>query len=328
MSNVLSWMVRQSTELEMQMNGVERLSHYRNSLPFEKAERLPEIEPPKSWPAHGEISFRGIELRYRPELPPALKDVNLHIPPGSRVGICGRTGAGKSTLLASLFRLVEPTAGTIEIDGINILDIGLQDVRERLAIIPQDPVLFSGSFRYNLDPFGKYSDDEIWKVLDHCGDLKQVISSHPDKLEMTVSENGDNFSVGQKQLICLARAALRKSKIVVLDEATASVDLATDAFIQQSLRTSEAFGTSTIVTIAHRIQTIIDYDLICVMSQGSTVEIGSPAELIEKEDGWFRKLVLENGEAQAANLIRLAKLGRSPSLPPFSGTNPDFSDKK
>ncbi|KXS10818.1 hypothetical protein M427DRAFT_61533 [Gonapodya prolifera JEL478] len=311
MTNVLSFTVRQATELEMQMNGVERLSYYVNDLESEKAPVVEDRRPPEGWPNAGEITFRDITLRYRPELPPALEDVNLHFKPGTRVGICGRTGAGKSTLLMSLFRLVEPTSGSIDIDGVNVLEIGLQDLRDRLAIIPQDPVLFSGTFRYNLDPFEKYPDNEIWSVLAHCGDLRDVVEAHPDKLEMLVSENGENFSVGQRQLICLARAALRRSRVVVLDEATASVDLATDAFIQKSLRSSDVFEQSTIVTIAHRIQTIIDYDMIVVMSQGKVVEVGTPAELVDVEGGWFAKLVLETGGAQAENLHRLAKLGRN-----------------
>ncbi|KXS18959.1 hypothetical protein M427DRAFT_95715 [Gonapodya prolifera JEL478] len=305
-TGTLNWMVRQLAETEMQMNGVERLIYYAEDLDTEAAMVIEQNRPPQNWPDKGEIRFQDLQMRYRPDLPTVLKKINLHIMPGEKVGFVGRTGAGKSSIMIALFRLSEKSSGSIVIDGIDISSIGLNDLRSRLAIIPQDPVLFSGTIRYNLDPFDEYDDPALWDVLSRCGDLKDVIEKSADKLDMPVSENGENFSVGQRQLLCLARAMLRDARVVVMDEATASVDLATDDLIQRTIRTDERFSTKTVLTIAHRLNTIIDYDKVVVMSDGQVAEFGSPKELASKRDGILRKLIDETGPENSKVLLRLA----------------------
>ncbi|KAI9203174.1 P-loop containing nucleoside triphosphate hydrolase protein [Polychytrium aggregatum] len=294
------------TEVEMQMNSVERLAYYGEELAEEAAEVIEGNRPSSDWPAAGEIDIKNLTLKYRPELPPVLNNVSLKINAGDKIGIVGRTGAGKSTILVALFRLIEMAEGQIIIDGVDISKIGLHDLRRHLSIIPQDPVLFSGTVRSNLDPFDEYSDQEIWDVLNRCGDIGNTISTNPGKLEMLVSEHGDNFSVGQRQLLCLGRAMLRHSSIVVMDEATASVDLETDRLIQETIRNDEKFKHRTVVTIAHRLNSIIDYTKIVVMGHGKILELGAPWELLEHESSEFHKLVMETGEANAELLKDMA----------------------
>jgi ATP-binding cassette subfamily C (CFTR/MRP) protein 1 len=295
----------------MTMNSVERLSYYKTELEQESAAIVENNRPPASWPDAGHIEFKQVEMRYRPELPLVLKGVNMDIKPGSRVGIVGRTGAGKSTIMTCLFRMTELAGGSIVIDGMDISKMGLDDLRQRLSMIPQEATLFSGTVRYNLDPFNQYTDADLWDALGRCGgDLKELISDSPEKLEYQVSENGDNFSVGQRQLLCLARAMLRRSKILLLDEASASVDYATDDFIQQTLRTDPRFTGCTIVTIAHRLNTIADYDLIFCMADGQIVEFGHPSDLVKMPNGVFRSMIMETGEANANALIQTATLAR------------------
>ncbi|EFA77179.1 ABC transporter C family protein [Heterostelium album PN500] len=269
LSGELNWTFIQLSIVETQMNSVERLHHYCNL----ETEKLEGKETP-SWPQNGRIRFKNFSMRYRPELPPSLNDINLEIEAGSKVGICGRTGAGKSSLLLALFRLVEADSGHIEIDNENIDQVALQDLRSKMSIIPQDPVLFAGTLRYNLDPFSTATDAQLWEVIERVH-LKEKIKS----LDCLVSEDGGNYSVGQRQLMCLARALIRKSKIIALDEATAAVDLETDAVIQKTIR--EEFKDSTVITIAHRLNTIIDYDKIVLMSEGRVKQVGKPSELIE-----------------------------------------------
>ncbi|KAJ3340676.1 hypothetical protein HDU93_006533 [Gonapodya sp. JEL0774] len=295
-TGTLNWMVRQLAETEMQMNGVERLIYYSEDLDVEAAMVIEDNRPPELWPSRGEIVFKDLEMRYRPDLPVVLKKINLHINAGEKVGFVGRTGAGKSSIMIALFRLSEMSGGSIVIDGVNISQIGLNDLRSRLAIIPQDPVLFSGTVRYNLDPFDEYEDSALWDVLSRSGDLKDVVEKNPDKLEMVVSENGENFSVGQ----------LKEARVVVMDEATASVDLATDDLIQKTIRTDDRFKGKTVLTIAHRLNTIVDYDKVVVMSDGNIGEYGSPKELASNKDGLFRKLIDETGPENAKVLLRLA----------------------
>ncbi|KAI9004380.1 P-loop containing nucleoside triphosphate hydrolase protein [Hyaloraphidium curvatum] len=305
-SFVLNYVVELGSEIETQMIAAERLLSYAEELPQE-APAITDVRPPPEWPSAGAVDFQDLEMRYAPDLPLVLKGVSFVVQPGERVGIVGRTGAGKSSITNALFRLVEPCGGKITIDGIDHTKIGLDDVRTRLSIITQDSVLFSGTLRFNLDPFKLYSDQEIMDVLEHAGNIKELVLSHPDGLLLPISENGESLSNGQRQLVSLARVMLRRSRIVVLDEATASADADTDSAIQRTLREDERFRGTSILTIAHRLLTIIDYDKIVVLSHGEILEFGSPAELVSKPDGSFRALVDQTGPEQAPILIEMAQ---------------------
>ena len=314
MTTSLVFMIRQSIEAEMAMNSVERSQYYAEEIAQEKPgimeadRRLIGADPARPqahphWPPQGRVSFVHLSMRYRPNLPLILSDISIDIRAGERVGIVGRTGAGKSSLMTALFRLVEPEKGHIEIDGVDINDVGLRTLRQSLSIIPQDAMLFTGTIRSNLDPLKAYSDDELWSVLEKSH-LKATISRLEMKLEAPVNEGGENFSVGEKCQLCLARAMLKDTRILVMDEATASIDLETDSVIQQSIR--EAFPNVTIITIAHRLITVVDYDRILVLSEGKVVEFDTPAALLKKEDGAFKALVAETGETNATLLLQLA----------------------
>eukprot|EP01132_Coremiostelium_polycephalum_P003276 gene3276-4104_t len=272
LSGQINWMFSNWTSVETQMNSVERLQHYCD-LDEERPDRVDSIDLPSSWPSEGRVEFINYSMRYRDELDLSLRNINLLIQPGMRVGIAGRTGAGKSSLLQSLFRLVEGCEGSIVIDGYDIAKIGLMDLRTKLSIIPQDPVLFAGSLRYNLDPFDQFTDSEIWNILERVH-IKEKVKS----LDVQVSEDGQNLSVGERQLMCMARALLRKSKIIALDEATAAVDMETDRLIQNTIK--EEFKNSTVITIAHRLNTIMDYDVVVLMSEGTIKQVGKPSEVI------------------------------------------------
>ncbi|XP_070555574.1 ATP-binding cassette sub-family C member 8-like [Ptychodera flava] len=285
MCEYLNWLVSHVTDAEMQMNAVERIEHYRK-LPSERYEGL--RRPPATWPDEGDIKLEGVSARYDEHLDTVLKNATIHLKKGQKIGICGRTGSGKSSLVLALFRMIDTFSGRILIDGFDISDIPLTILRRRLAIIPQDPVLFSGSVRFNLDPVGDTSDEKLWEVLE-ITQLKYVVMDLDGKLEAMVSEGGENFSVGQRQLFCLARAFLRKTKIMVMDEPTASVDIETDALIRKVV--AIAFAESTVLTIAHRVSSILDSDTVLVLGGGEILEYDSPGNLLKQEDSVFSSLV-------------------------------------
>lgn len=289
----LNWIVRQTVEVETNIVSVERVLQYA-ALPPEAPEVNPENRTAPSWPGRGGVSFINYSTKYRANLNPVLKNVSLDIKPREKIGVVGRTGAGKSSLTLALFRIIEPTEGSIVIDDLNTTSIGLLDLRRSLAIIPQDAALFEGTVRDNLDPGHVHDDSELWSVLE-AARLKEHVSGMSGKLDAQVQEGGSNLSQGQRQLVSLARALLTPSNILVLDEATAAVDVQTDAMLQATLR-SNTFKNRTIITIAHRINTILDSDRIVVLEQGRVEEFDTPAKLVEQR-GLFYKLVKE------ANLI-------------------------
>uniref|UniRef100_A0AAF5CVD0 Uncharacterized protein n=1 Tax=Strongyloides stercoralis TaxID=6248 RepID=A0AAF5CVD0_STRER len=284
-TEVLNFAVRQISDLETNIVSVERLVEYCNT------ETDPEWRNEEgakhcstNWPNKGEIIFNNYSTRYRKGLDLVVKNINLSISGGEKIGIVGRTGAGKSSLTLALFRMIEPAEGNIVIDGVDITKIGLHDLRSHITVIPQDPVLFSGTLRFNLNPFNIYSDEEIWSSLEKAH-LKNFALSNAEGLDFIVSEGGSNISVGTCQLICLARAILRKSKILVLDEATAAIDYHTDQLIQNTIRTE--FSSSTVIAIAHRLNTIMDYDRIIVLDKGQIIEFDTPSNLLKNKDSTF-----------------------------------------
>uniref|UniRef100_A0A8C6UE24 ABC-type glutathione-S-conjugate transporter n=1 Tax=Neogobius melanostomus TaxID=47308 RepID=A0A8C6UE24_9GOBI len=283
-TGILSWIVRAWTDVENNIVSVERVNEYAETAK-EADWTIEGSSLPLAWPQNGTIEFQDYGLQYRKGLELALKGITLNVPEREKVGIVGRTGAGKSSLALGIFRILEAAKGKIFVDGVNIADIGLHDLRSRITIIPQDPVLFSGSLRMNLDPFDTYSDEEVWSALE-LAHLKNFVSNLPDKLGYECSEGGENLSLGQRQLVCLARALLRKTKILVLDEATAAVDLETDMLIQSTIRTQ--FEDCTVLTIAHRLNTIMDYTRVIVMDRGHISENDSPANLIAQRGQFYR----------------------------------------
>ncbi|WAR23566.1 MRP4-like protein, partial [Mya arenaria] len=301
--SMFQWGVKQSAEVENQMISVERVLDY-TMLPSEAAlDSSDDHKPHPSWPQNGEISVKKACLKYYPEAPTVLKNLSFAIKAREKIGIVGRTGSGKSSLIEMFFRLVEPT-GQITIDDVNVLEIGLHELRKNISIIPQDPVLFTGSVRRNLDPFRNHSDDALWEALGEV-QLKPAIEELPKSLDAEVSEGGVNFSVGQRQLICLARAILRNNKILMIDEATANVDLRTDALIQRTIR--DKFMDCTVLTIAHRLRTIMDSDRLLVLEDGKIVEFDAPYLLVTKPDGVFKRLVEQTGKEETAFLVREAR---------------------
>ncbi|KAL2478064.1 ABC transporter C family member 9 [Forsythia ovata] len=288
---------------ENKMISVERILQYSN-LASEAPLVIDDCRPPDNWPDIGKICFSNLQIRYVEHLPSVLKNITCTFPGGKKTGVVGRTGSGKSTLIQAIFRIVEPREGTIVIDDVDISKIGLHDLRSRLSIIPQDPTLFEGTVRGNLDPLEQYTDTAIWEALNKC-QLGDVISQKGEKLETTVVENGENWSVGQRQLFCLGRALLKKSSILVLDEATASVDSATDGVIQKII--TQEFKDRTVVTIAHRIHTVIDSDLVLVLSDGRVAEYDTPTKLLERENSFFSKLIKEYS-TRSQSFSSLAKL--------------------
>ncbi|KAL0928634.1 hypothetical protein M5K25_000541 [Dendrobium thyrsiflorum] len=263
--------------LENRMVSVERIKQF-GVLPPEAPWRIEGCLPSPNWPTDGEISLIDLKVRYRPNTPLVLNSITFNIHAGEKIGVVGRTGSGKSTLIQALFRIVEPYGGKIIIVGVDIICIlGLHDLRSRFGIIPQEPVLFDGTVRSNVDPIGQHTDDEIWQSLERC-QLKQAVVAKPEKLDSLVVDNGENWSVGQRQLFCLGRVLLKKSRILFMDEATASVDSQTDGLIQKIIR--EVFSGSTIISIAHRIPTVMDCDRVLVLDSGLAKKFDSPANLI------------------------------------------------
>ncbi|KAJ3072963.1 hypothetical protein HDU98_002550 [Podochytrium sp. JEL0797] len=341
-SDYLVWIVRIQAQLEMNMNAVERVSEY-TEIEVEQAAIIESNRPPLNWPSKGALTVSNLEMRYAPDQAPVLMDVSFSISGGQKVGIVGRTGAGKSSLSLSLFRIVEPTQGTITIDGIDISTIGLYDLRSKITMIPQDPILFAGTIRTNLDPFNEYDDAALWSCLKQVRFMESMQSlaakeqggstgtavkrstsestldgqtgdsevSQSERtgvtLEASVAEGGNNFSQGQRQLLCLARALLKSSTLTVFDEATASVDNETDANIQLAIR-GPSFANTTVLSIAHRLRTIADYDKILVLEKGRVIQFGTPLELMEQEGGVFRHMCQDSGEFDA--LFAMAKKGQ------------------
>mmetsp|Transcript_43066 Transcript_43066/g.69907 ORF Transcript_43066/g.69907 Transcript_43066/m.69907 type:complete len:1092 (+) Transcript_43066:256-3531(+) len=302
LSGALNWALRQMSEMEVQMNAVERILQYMD-IDKEAPLVIQETTPSKTWPERGQVKIRNLELRYRAGLEPVLKGISCEIRSGEKVGIVGRTGAGKSSLSLALFRIVEPCGGSIIIDNVDICSIGLHDLRRRLAIIPQEPVLFTGTIRSNLDPFGSCSDSELWDILQKIH-LRQYVESLADGLDASADENGENFSVGQRQLICLGRALTKRSKVLIMDEATGSLDFETDARIKDFIRSN--FANCTVLTIAHRLNTIMDSDRIIVMDGGRIVDFDTPSNLLAQPRGIFTQLVSDAStvlrQAESANV--------------------------
>ncbi|KAJ3019986.1 Multidrug resistance-associated protein 1 [Thoreauomyces humboldtii] len=310
----VQWTVRMWGEVQSQMSSVGQLDYY-SHVKSEAPAIIADRPVPKLWPDQGDIRFTDVVLRYKEGGVDVLKNINLHIKSTEKIGIVGRTGSGKSTLLTALLRIVEIAQGSIVIDGVDLSTIGLNDLRSNIAIIPQEPVLFVGTIRSNLDPFQKSSDDEIWRALDSV-QLGDKIREMPGKLDSEVVENGKNFSLGLRQCVCIARAILSKSKILVLDEATAAIDSRTDAMLQETIKTS--FANLTVLTIAHRLNTIIEADRVLVLDAGQVLEFDEPKILLDREGGDFRSLLEQTGpeeyrmlyaQAQKAYEERQAKRG-------------------
>uniref|UniRef100_A0A8B9LLA9 ATP-binding cassette, sub-family C (CFTR/MRP), member 8b n=1 Tax=Astyanax mexicanus TaxID=7994 RepID=A0A8B9LLA9_ASTMX len=283
-SNYLNWMVRNLADMEVQLGCVKRISSLLHTEPENYTGDLTPAQVPSLWPKYGEIQIENLSVGYGSSLKPVLKRVNAHIKPGQKVGICGRTGSGKSSFSLALFRLVDQFEGRIIIDGIDIAKLPLQTLRSRFSIIPQDPFLFSGTIRFNLDPERRATDRTLWEALE-IAQLMPVVKALPGGLDATVTEGGENFSQGQRQLFCLARAFVRKSSILIMDEATASIDMATESILQKVVLT--AFGDRTVVNIAHRVHTILESDVVIVMKHGGILEYAAPDVLLEQKDSVF-----------------------------------------
>eukprot|EP01064_Diplonema_japonicum_P019531 TRINITY_DN2826_c0_g1_i1.p1 TRINITY_DN2826_c0_g1~~TRINITY_DN2826_c0_g1_i1.p1 ORF type:complete len:1281 (+),score=331.20 TRINITY_DN2826_c0_g1_i1:155-3844(+) len=290
LGEMFQYMVRQSSLVETMMTSVERLLYYGNKLPAEPGLDIPVTDP--SWPATGNVHLQNMSVRYRPDLPIVLSGLDAVIPQGSRVGVVGRTGSGKSSLFQALLGLNEVVDGKVLFDGRDAAVMSLKQRRGGITLIPQEPVLFTGTVRYNLDPFERCGDAELWDVLENV-QLKEEFKSLEDK----IAEGGSNLSTGHRQLFSLARSMLKKARVVLVDEATANVDFATDKIIQTSIRTAEVFREATIITIAHRMETIADSTLILALDKGEVVEFGPPTELLQKPNGLYRNMV-ETSEAR------------------------------
>jgi ABC-type multidrug transport system fused ATPase/permease subunit len=280
MGGFVNFLIMMLSEVTTKMNSVERLQYYRDNCPSEPDWSVPEdASIPEGWPSKGLIQFRRVQMSYREGLPPVLKGVTATIEPSEHVGLVGRTGSGKSSLLLTLMRMYELNGGSILIDGVDISKIGLHALRRHLGVVPQDPIIFSGTIRSNLDPFNSYTDEDLWQALEEVS-LGKYVQQQNGGLQAELLEYGSNLSAGQRQLLCMARVLLKKPRILLLDEATSSVDAESDALIQKTIR--NRFNNCTVLTIAHRLNTIMDSSKIMVMDQGKLVEFDTPAALIEQ----------------------------------------------
>ncbi|XP_020802461.1 probable multidrug resistance-associated protein lethal(2)03659 [Drosophila serrata] len=296
------WGMRQTAEMENNMTSVERVLEYAQ-MPSEAPLESPKsLKLAKEWPQAGHLRFRELRMRYAPGDADILRGLNFESQPMEKIGIVGRTGAGKSSIIQALFRLAF-NEGTIEIDGLDIGQLGLHDLRSRISIIPQDPVLFSGTLRFNLDPFDEKSDEALWSALEDVK-LKKHVASLEGGLSCHLQDGGSNFSMGQRQLVCLARAILRQNRVLVMDEATANVDSETDILIQETIQTK--FAECTVLTIAHRLHTVMDNDSVLVMDAGRIVEFGAPHKLLQRKEGVLLKLVNQNDAATVSFLKKIA----------------------
>ncbi len=302
---LFQWCVRQSCEVENQMIAVERILEYSilSSEPLEQGKMKPALD----WPQYGVIKFTNVSLQYDKSLPKILNDLTFTIESNQKIGIVGRTGAGKSSLIQALFRMTEPT-GLITIDDINIQDISLHSLRQIISIIPQEPILFIGTVRSNLDPFNQYDDNLLWSALEQV-QLKDLVNEMNSGLDSEIQKGGSNLSVGQKQLICLARAILKKSKILIIDEATANVDFKTDSLVQKAIR--ECFSNCTVLTIAHRLSTIIDNDKIMCLNKGKLENFGHPYDLILDKKTIFHQLIFSLDADERKKLIEISKQNKN-----------------
>lgn len=300
-TQILGMVTRQSAEVENNMNAVERIRYYSDgSVPQEASYEEDEVKPPPDWPAQGAISFTNIVMSYRNGLPAVLKGISADIQPGEKVGIIGRTGAGKTSITVALFRLAELTSGKITIDGQDISKLGLRTLRSHMAVIPQDPVLFSGTLRSNLDPFDQYTDAVLYDAMKRAKLTEERDGKPRYTLDMAIDDEGSNLSIGERSLVSLARALVKDSRIVVLDEATAAVDMETDAVIQSTIR--KEFGAKTLLCIAHRLRTIISWDRILVMDAGEIESFDSPVNLFDA-GGLFR-LMCERSSISREEILR------------------------
>jgi ABC-type multidrug transport system fused ATPase/permease subunit len=315
------WGIRRYTSLEMSFNAVERVVEFMEM--DQEAPDVTELRPPPDWPVKGGIEVNDLEIKYAADLDPVLRGISFSVSPREKIGVVGRTGSGKSTLALSFFRFVEASRGSIVIDGIDIKDLGTEDLRSNLTIIPQDPTLFSGTLRSNMDPFDNFEDEDIFTALRRVhllsnedeaspahtlattsdSTLEEVNANVFKDLDTPVTEGGKNFSQGQRQLLCLARALLKRSRIVLMDEATASVDFETDKAIQKTISTE--FADCTILCIAHRLHTVIEYDRILVLDQGKILEFDNPLSLLNNTESSFYKMCKNSGEFDS--LVTLAK---------------------
>ncbi|XP_051197537.1 ABC transporter C family member 10 [Lolium perenne] len=281
--------IQKQCDLANKIISVERVDQYMD-IQSEAAEVIEENRPVPDWPQVGNVELKDLKIRYRKDAPLVLHGITCKFEGRDKIGIVGRTGSGKTTLIGALFRLVEPAGGNISIDSVDITTLGLHDLRSRLGIIPQEPTLFQGTVRYNLDPLGNFSDQQIWEVLGKC-QLLEAVQEKEQGLDSLVAEDGSNWSMGQRQLFCLGRTLLRRCRILVLDEATASIDNATDAILQKTIRTE--FKHCTVITVAHRIPTVMDCDMVLAMSDGRVAEYDKPKRLMQTEGSLFRELVNE-----------------------------------